>query len=330
MKGRTMTVIRSLILILCVGLLCGTTLAAVGSLRVTVLSEDTPVAEIAVELCRVAELENDTFSLAEAFADLHFSPEDMAKEQTPEQAEQVFQYVMQQELEGTVVLTDREGCADFLTIPDGLYLVFERGDQAVAFRPYLLTIPTDGRYSVYSVPKTVSGNVKNISVFKEWHDEDNAAGKRPESLQITLYHDEAPVRSVTINEECGWEHTFIMLPAAGAYAVEESDVPGYTGTCEEVFEGFVLTNTYTHTPGPDIPPEPDDPDDPDPPRPPKPPQPSYDPPVPPEAESALPQTGFRMWPVYLILAFGVGLTVLGLVDVCLAKEVLWEEEQEES
>lgn len=329
MKGRKRTLVRSLILCLCCAVLCGSVLAATGSLRVTVLDEKVPMENIAVELCRVAGLEADIWTLTEDFADLHLLPEELVQDLSAEQAEQVYQFVMQKELEGTIILTDREGNADFHSIPDGLYLVFERGGQAVAFRPYLISIPTDGRYGVYSVPKTNSGDVKNIAVMKEWEDNDNAAGRRPESIYVTLSHNGTPIRSVTLNAECGWEHTFLMLPAEGEYTVEEAAVSEYTCTYEEVFEGFLLTNTYAPKPTPDKPapkPEPDLPIKPDE-LPESPEQPTE--PVQPEEGPTLPQTGFRMWPVYLMLAVGVALTVLGLTDVCLGKEVVWEEEQEE-
>ncbi len=330
MKGRKKTPFRSLILFLCCVLLCGSVLAATGSLRVTVLDQKVPVQDIAVELCFVADLEGDTYTLTEDFGDLHLSPGEMVQDLSAEQAEQVYQYVVQRELEGTILLTDREGNADFHSITDGLYLIFERGDQAVAFRPYLITIPTEGRYGVYSVPKTNSGDVKNITVFKQWDDKDDVAGKRPESISVTLSHNGAPIRSVTLNAECGWEHTFLMLPAEGEYTVEENAVTDYTCTYEEVYEGFLLTNTYTPKPTPGKPaPEPDLPIEPDevPENPEQPTAPVQ--PEPPEQEPTLPQTGFRMWPVYGMLALGVALTVFGLADVCLGKEAVWEEEQEE-
>ena len=335
MKGRKKTLFQSFILFLCCILLCGVVFADTGSLRVTILNQKIPVKDIAVELCLVADLEGETYTLTEDFADLHVSPEDMVQELSAEQAEQVCQYVMQKELEGTIVLTDWEGNADYYTISDGLYLVFERGGQAVAFRPYLITIPTDGKYSIYSVPKTNSDDVKNIAVFKEWDDNEDAAGKRPETISVTLSHNGTAIRSVALNEACGWAHTFLMLTADGVYTVEEAQVPNYTCNVEEVFEGFLLTNVYT--------PEPDDPGPT--PRPPHKPEPPYEPERPEEpewpeepevpeetekpGEPMLPQTGFRMWPVYGMLALGVVLTVLGLTDVCLGKEETWEEEQEE-
>lgn len=324
MKGRNRTALRSVILLLCCVLLCST-VAATGSLRVTVLNQETPMAEFAVELFYVASLQEGTFALAEDFADLRFSAQELAQEQTAEQAEQVYQFIMQRELNGSIVLTDKEGCADFLSIPDGLYLVLERGGQAVAFRPYLITVPTDGRYGVYSTPKTDSGETKNIAVFVEWVDDDDKAGKRPESIQVTLLHNGTPIRTVVINAQCGWEHTFIMLPSDGEYTVEASSVEDYTMTCEEVAEGFLLTYTYEPKtiPGPKPPVGPDRPEDPEQPQLPQ-------EPAPEESRPTLPQTGFRMWPVWVMLALGVGLTVLGLADVYLGKEDLWEEEQEES
>jgi len=95
---------------------------------------------------------------------------------------------------------------------------------------------------------------------------------------------------------------------------------------ETVEEGFALINTYAN----DLP---DDPDDPKPPfpKPPADPEDPQEPEAPEEpAEPELPQTGFQMWPIYLMLGVGVVLVVMGLAEVWMSREVTWEEEQEES
>ncbi|MBQ8918481.1 MAG: hypothetical protein IJ044_07145, partial [Oscillospiraceae bacterium] len=80
---------------------------------------------------------------------------------------------------------------------------------------------------------------------------------------------------------------------------------------EPIMEGFILVYEYKPSPTP--------PDDPTPPSTPS--TPSKPKPKPkPEEEKKLPQTGFQMTPVYLMLAGGAALVVLGMVDLCIKKE----------
>ena len=100
-----------------------------------------------------------------------------------------------------------------------------------------------------------------ISVKKVWDDRDDAAGKRPESIDVTLYADGETVETVALNAGNGWSYTWSELDKnrneSGltgeqheiAYTVNEGEIPeGYeleiSGDAES---GFVLTNTYTKT-----------------------------------------------------------------------------------
>ena len=154
---------------------------------------------------------------------------------------------------------------------------------------------------------------KSVLVMKQWEDDDNAAGRRPKHIEVTLYRDGAAIRTVVLNERCDWQHTFHMLPGEGEYTVEEKAVRGYEVTYEETAEGFVIVNTYVPSG------KPDRPDDPTPPY-----EPPYEPEQPQEPgqpqEPQLPQTGFRMLPVYVMLICGTLMVIWGLVEVCLGRE----------
>jgi hypothetical protein len=168
-------------------------------------------------------------------------------------------------------------------------------------------------------------------VFVEWYDDDNAAGKRPENVQVTLLRsprtrlmaaaaEEAPAgalpyRTVVLNEAGNWMHAFHTLPKYDNYWVDGSQVPDYTLVeIEELSEGFVIC--YEYTPSENPPSDPDKPEKPD-----KPTKPSRpDRPSKPEEDKKLPQTGFQMLPIYALMGAGSVMVVLGMVDLCAKKE----------
>lgn len=53
----------------------------------------------------------------------------------------------------------------------------------------------------------------NISVIKEWDDNDNVANLRPDNISVDLYLDGEPfIRGVTLDSDNNWEYTFNNLP----------------------------------------------------------------------------------------------------------------------
>jgi len=322
MKNTMKLLRRMVFLMLCAALLCHAVFAVSCSLRVTLLdANEQPIANMGVEICRVAALENDRFVLTQEFAALGIAPEDLIGADTVDAAQAAYQYILANELEGTILLTGSRGWVDFTALEEGIYLVFERGGQIVSFHPYFVALPTeqDGQlyYNIHSTPKAISDDSRSILVMKQWEDNGDRLGLRPNHIKVTLYRDGIAIRTVVLNEKCGWQHTFQMLPGEGEYTVEEAPVRHYEFTCEEVAEGFVLINTYTPSSGPDDPPDVggDEIDPPDDPIPPAEPDDTQTP-----EEPSLPQTGFQMWPVYLLLGLGSALVIWGLAEVCLRRE----------
>lgn len=246
---------RGLLFLLAGLLLLSTTVFAAGgcSLRVSVLDEsDNPVQWINVEIHQVARVQGGTAALTEPFAELGVPAQDLLTAGA-EQAEQVFQYVHAMGLTGTVKYTDTSGVVDFPGLDEGVYLVFEHGDQAVSFEPFLVVLPLEINGTlerhVTSVPKTSSTDTRTLLTVKLWDDEQNAAGKRPSSVKVTVLKDGVSFRSVTLSEANRWQHTFYQLPNSGAYTVEETPVTGYTPEYIPVMEGYIILNSYTGSGG---------------------------------------------------------------------------------
>ena len=110
---------------------------------------------------------------------------------------------------------------------------------------------TDG----YTITNTHTPAVTSVSVEKDWSDENDLAGFRPDSVQVQLYktvgQEIAPVGTpVTLNELNHWEYTWQNLPAkedgvAINYTVGESEVEHYTPSITgNMKDGFTITNTH--------------------------------------------------------------------------------------
>ena len=314
----------------CVLLCCPAFAEESCSLWVNILdAEREAISHFNVELLPVTTFDGTDHVLLPDYDELGVTAAELDADHSAERAERVFQYMHAKGLSGRVVSTGRYGVADFGRLDQGIYLVFDRGNQIFTFPPYLVELPTqtpDGPvYHLNSEPKTVSTDSQTLMVAIEWLDDDNAAGKRPDAVEVSLLRDTASVlraapaaasveRTVILSPTCHWQHTFHTLPYGSVYTVEGSAVPKYKLVqIEEVMEGFILYYKYTPSPEPPNPPGPG-------PGPgPGPFFPDYPGSTPSGGEETLPQTGFRLLPVYALLGVGSLLVVLGLVDLCTKK-----------
>ena len=106
----------------------------------------------------------------------------------------------------------------------------------------------------YIITNSHTPEVVQVEVNKEWIDSNNQDGKRPTSIQISLYADGEKVdgQTITITSSTDWSYTFTNLPKYKAgkeivYTVKEETVP--TGYTENVVtnskNNFTIQNTYT-------------------------------------------------------------------------------------
>lgn len=130
----------------------------------------------------------------------------------------------------------------------------------------------------FDITNAYTPEVTQISVEKVWNDSDDAAGMRPEQIEVTLTgviekdgnEEEVLSDTVTISydeEAESWTYTWDELPvyAKGAkitYTVEEGKVDKYDSDVKDNGDGtFTITNTYvkpapTDTPEPTSSPKP--------------------------------------------------------------------------
>ncbi len=85
----------------------------------------------------------------------------------------------------------------------------------------------------------------DITVNKLWKN-DKEAGKRPETITVTLYKDGVKYDSKTISEKDKWTCTWKNLPSQYKWTVDESSLPaGYTKSISQKGNTFTITNTYS-------------------------------------------------------------------------------------
>ncbi|MGG5331733.1 Cna B-type domain-containing protein [Enterococcus sp. AZ163] len=85
----------------------------------------------------------------------------------------------------------------------------------------------------------------NLTGTKNWDDNNNQDGIRPNNILINLLADGEAVQTVTTNENLGWGYEFNDLPKYKdgkeiVYTVSEQEVPGYS----TVIDGSMITNTH--------------------------------------------------------------------------------------
>ncbi len=90
---------------------------------------------------------------------------------------------------------------------------------------------------------------KDIEVTKIWKDADNKKNTRPNEIEVTLYADNEPYKTVKLNESNKWYYKFEGLDVFDGddeidYTVNEIEVPNYKSeTSGDVEIGFTFTNT---------------------------------------------------------------------------------------
>ena len=105
----------------------------------------------------------------------------------------------------------------------------------------------------YDITNSYTPEKVSINVTKEWDDNNNQDGIRPENVVIDLYADNTIVEgnTITLSEANGWNTTISNLPKYKSgkeiqYTFRENEVKGYkysiTGSIEQ---GVVIKNTHT-------------------------------------------------------------------------------------
>ncbi|MBR2792400.1 MAG: Cna B-type domain-containing protein [Erysipelotrichaceae bacterium] len=146
---------------------------------------------------------------------------------------------------------------------NGWKYTFESTENAPLYKYKAVKQPITYTVEETSVPKdytmTQEGNVITnkhvpevieLTVKKEWKDNDNNDGKRPTSITVTLKSDGTAIKQLTLNEDNKWTETVTGLPKNKAgkeivYTFEEMEVTDYTAEYSDIVDG-VITITNTH------------------------------------------------------------------------------------
>ena len=112
---------------------------------------------------------------------------------------------------------------------------------------------TDGKTTVEDDDDMPVNPDVTINVNKNWQDNDNQDGKRPEKITVELYrnNENEPVETVTIDAISDWKYVFSKLPKYDedkneiTYRVVEETVPEYDTEYEISDNGVEIYNHHT-------------------------------------------------------------------------------------
>ena len=249
--------------------------------------QDNPIEDVTVSLCQIAQIEGDAYYPADGFKTSGISLAGLLNNPSAENAAIILDYAKNNQLE-MISETAKEGTAVFSDLDQGIWLVCCEEGADYSFPPFIVFLPQviNGQvsYDVTSVPKTevVIPDTCNIHVLKQWDDDNDANGLRPDSVIVHLLMDGEVADSVELSAENAWSYTFSSLPADGVYAVEEEAVADYEASYNgDAVNGFVITNTCTYE----------------------------------VTDGKLPQTGQMWWPILLLAVAGAAFVSLGVIEI---------------
>lgn len=159
-------------------------------------------------------------------------------------------YILHHNIPSVKIVTDAEGTAVCNDLPLGLYFMKQTGtvEGFAPCTPFLVTVPSkDGDSYVYDVnasPKTEVERLTTITIKKVWNTD--ASVKVTDSVTIQLLKNGNVVKTVTLNEQNGWQMNCSDMPESDAYSIKEVNVPkGFTATYKQNGYTFTVTNTST-------------------------------------------------------------------------------------
>lgn len=150
----------------------------------------------------------------------------------------------------TVTLRADDGWKADITLPkyeNGVELIYTVREKDV---PAGYTVSYDGM----TITNTSDGNEQTtLAITKTWKDDNNKAGKRPDSIEVEILADGQAVKMVTLAAKDGWKIEVqldkYLNGKAITYTVQEKGVPeGYTAEYDQAT--LTITNTYKSTPTP--------------------------------------------------------------------------------
>lgn len=152
-------------------------------------------------------------------------------------SEEASDYIASYEISGAAKITQQRG--ENLDVNQSLTtakeIISKDDDTVVAFKNTGKEIPKEDDKAV------------DVYVKKEWDDNDNAAGIRPDSITIQLLQDDDVIATAVLDKDTDWKTEFTDLDryhedgkTEYEYEVTESDVEGYTMYYEKTIGKKIL------------------------------------------------------------------------------------------
>lgn len=266
------------------------------TLRIHYFYENRPLSGAQFQIFRVGG--------ADVYGELHLEgsftgyPVDLNTEDMAALAEMLYGYAMLDRIAPDHQVTvDETGEAVVDGMPQGVYLVvgLKHSDDVHDYltEPQLIILPSwnaDGEWS-HETTLNPKGSVEvrpvKLKVLKQWNDEGNEH-KRPESIEVTLLRDGEVYDTVELTSHNNWRHTWEELPGGSLWTVVETVPEGYTVYYRQEGVTYLIVNTCDEPPPPTEPEPPEEPE--------------------------LPDTGMLWWPVPVLVALGLILVILGMID----------------
>lgn len=155
------------------------------------------------------------------------------------------------------LVTDSDGKLVAENLPKGHYAFVETKAPAGYLldsteQPFTITGDKDEENTVEITVADTHVSTTSLTVKKVWNDNNDQAGKQPESIQVQLYqNDEAFGDPVTLTATGNWTYTWKDLATEDqngqpiTYKVEEVNVPeNYTSSAVTNGNVVTITNTY--------------------------------------------------------------------------------------
>ena len=163
-------------------------------------------------------------------------------------SEEASEYIASYEVSGAAKITQQRG--ENLDVNQSLTTAKEtisKDDNAV------VTFKNTGK----EIPKEAD-EVVNVHVEKTWNDNDDAAKKRPDSIDVQLTQDGDVIATAVLDKDTNWQTDFTDLDKYAEdgvteydYEINEIDVAGYkseiSSSVNDKTKSFVLTNTLINT-----------------------------------------------------------------------------------
>ena len=114
---------------------------------------------------------------------------------------------------------------------------------------------TSGQTTTATVTNTYVPQPTKVEAKKDWKDNNNEDGIRPESVTVTLYKEKGRAKEMVdqqiLNEENNWQYTWYEMVTKEngmslLYTVEQQEtIEGYqTNITGNMNNGFMITNTH--------------------------------------------------------------------------------------